>query len=333
MQTQGENWNLLGHEWAVDLLRGHLTNGRFRHAYLITGPQGVGRRTLAIRLAQALNCSQPVEEGVPCGECRACKWIERMQHPDLVVIQAEEGSNTLKVEQIREMQRTLSLAPYEAAYKIALLLRFEEANPSAANALLKTLEEPPPQVVMLMTASDAEALLPTIVSRCEVIRLRPLSLDLVSEGLQTRWGLPAEEARLLAHISGGRPGYAYRLSQNPEMLRQRQNQLDDLFRLLTASRVERFSYVEELSKDRDLIQNTLQSWLTLWRDVLLRNAGAITPLTNIDREKEIEALSKKLSLAEVKQMAKTLEATQAQLDRNTNTRLTLEVLMLDTPTL
>ena len=333
MQTQDGNWNLLGHEWAVDLLRGDLTQGRIQHAYLITGPQGVGRRTLAIRFSQALNCSQPVEPGIPCGDCRACKWIERMQHPDLAVVQAEEGSSTLKVEQIRDLQRTLSLAPYESSYKIALLLRFEEANPNAANALLKTLEEPPPQVVMLVTASDVEDLLPTIVSRCEVIRLRPLSLDLVSEGLQIRWGLSAEQARLLAHISGGRPGYAYKLSQNPDSLNQRQNQIDDLFRLLAASRVERFAYAEQLSTDKVIIQNTLETWLTVWRDVLLRSAGAIASLTNIDREGEIEALCSKLSLTKAKQMVKTLETTQIQLNLNTNTRLTLEVLMLDLPSL
>jgi DNA polymerase III gamma/tau subunit len=109
MTSIDSNWNMLGHEWAVDLLRGHLANGRTRHAYLFTGPDGVGRRTLALRFAQALNCSQPTAAGIPCGECRACTLIERMQHPDLSVVQAEEGTNTLKVDQIRELQRTLSL--------------------------------------------------------------------------------------------------------------------------------------------------------------------------------------------------------------------------------
>jgi DNA polymerase-3 subunit delta' len=254
-----------------------------------------------------------------------------MQHPDLSVVQAEEGSRTLKVEQIREMQRSLSLAPYEAQYKIALLLRFEEANPNAANALLKTLEEPPPQVVILATASDAEALLPTIVSRCEVIRLRPLRIRDVSEGLQTRWELPPDQAKLLAHISGGRPGFAYSLGQNPELLNQRQNQLDDLFRMLSVSRVERFSYVEEIFKDRETVQRTLQTWSSLWRDVLLKTAGSSTPLTNLDCVGEIEALSKKVNTTQAREIVTTLENTRRQLDRYTNPRLTLEVLMLDLP--
>ncbi len=330
MQTNA-NWNMLGHEWAVDLLRGHLANDRARHAYLFTGPRGVGRRTLALRLAQGLNCPQPASPGIPCGTCRTCQHIEQMQHPDLTVVQAERVGGKLKVDQIRELQRGLSLTPYEAKYRVALLLRFEEANPNAANALLKTLEEPPPQVVMMLTASDAESLLPTIVSRCEVIRLRPLPLDVVAAGLQTRWGLPPEESRLLAHISGGRPGYAINLHQNPETLKQRQTWLDDHQRLLGASRVERFVYAEELAKDKPALQRTLDIWLSLWRDVMLRAAGASAPLTNPDREVEIAQLAATLDLPAVKGMVDTLERAQYLLDRYINTRLTVEVLMLDLP--
>ena len=341
MQTNA-NWNMLGHEWAVDLLRGQIVNARARHAYLFTGPHGVGRRTLALRLTQGLNCLQPASPGIPCGTCRTCQHIEQMQHPDLAVVQAERAGGSLKVAQIRELQRGLSLTPYEAKYRVALLLRFEEANPNAANALLKTLEEPPPQVVMMLTASDAESLLPTIVSRCEVIRLRPLPLDVVAAGLQTRWGLPPEEARLLAHISGGTPGYAINLHNHPKSLEDRQAWLDDQQRLLGASRVERFNYAEEIvpkgndaettrkKKLRDL-RSLLQTWLSLWRDVMLRAAGASAPLTNPDREAEIEQLAATLNLSTAKGMVDTLERTQYLLDRYVNTRLTVEVLMLDMP--
>jgi DNA polymerase-3 subunit delta' len=333
MSQMEDNWNILGHEWAVELLQSHLVNQRTRHAYLFTGPQGVGRCTLAIRLTQALNCPQHVKPGIPCGECRACRLIENKQHPDLSVVQAEEVGRALKVDQIRELQRTLSLAPYEAIYKVALLLRFEEANPNAANALLKSLEEPPPQVIMLLTASDSETLLPTIVSRCEVIRLRPLGIPRVSEGLQTHWGIPAEEANLLAHISGGRPGYAQKLSQNPEALEKRQIQLDDILRLLHATRVERFTYAEELSKDRAYLQNTLQTWLTLWRDLMLRAAGSHSPLTNIDREAEIQELANQIDLVTAQEIVLLLEKSSAQIENYINPRLVTECLMLDLPNL
>src|SRR5512136_1310834 len=104
-----ENWNLLGHEWAVDMLRQHVAHNSARHAYLFCGPPGLGRRTLALRLAQALNCTRPLAPGEPCLTCRDCKQIESMQHPDLTIIQAEDEGGTLKVDQVREVRRTLTL--------------------------------------------------------------------------------------------------------------------------------------------------------------------------------------------------------------------------------
>jgi len=330
MQTD-KNWGMLGHEWAVDLLRGHLSNGRTRHAYLITGPQGIGRRTLALRMTQGLNCPQPAAPGTPCQTCHTCQRIERMQHPDLVIVKAEEAGGTLKVNQVRELQRGLSLAPYEAPYKIALLLRFEQANPNAANALLKTLEEPPPQVILFVTAQDTETLLPTVVSRCEVIRLRPLPIDEVSQGMQTTWGIPDDEANLLAHLSNGRPGYAYWLHQNPEAQEQRVTRLNDHHRLLSSNRVERFNYAETLAKDRTEFLQVLQTWLSLWRDVMLKASGAQAPVINLDCENEIDRLAKTLNLDTARQMISVLELTKTRLGYYTNARLTAEVLVLNLP--
>jgi DNA polymerase-3 subunit delta' len=327
------NWDLYGHEWAVNLLREHVVKGALRHAYLFTGPQGVGRRTLALRLAQAINCPQPAAPGEPCRVCRTCVQLEQMQHPDLSIVQAETEGGTLKVEQVRELQRSLALTPYSARYRVALLLRFEEAHPSAANALLKTLEEPAPQVVLVLTAESAEALLPTVVSRCEVLRLRPSPVDEVSRALQASQGLDLEQAGLLAHIAGGRLGYALRLSQDPDQLEQRRAWLDDHLRLLAASRVERFAYAEGLAKDKDTLRRALNTWLSLWRDVLLRSAGASASLANIDRESDIHSLAQEVSLPEALRLVSAIEHTQELLDKNVNPRLATEVLLLDLPRL
>lgn len=325
------NWDMLGHEWAVSLLCQHVAQGSFRHAYLFTGPQGVGRRTLALRLAQALNCPQPPAPGIPCRTCPTCTRLERMQHPDLSVVQADQVGGTLKVEQVRELQHSLSLSPYEAPHRVALLLRFEEAHVSAANALLKTLEEPPPQVVLVVTAQDAESLLPTIVSRCEVLRLRPLPLEVVEQGLQERWGLESKQARLLAHLSGGRPGYALHLAQEKSDLEQRQRWLDDHRRLLAADRVERLAYCESHWKDREQIRHILMVWLSLWRDVLLSASGASAPLTNLDRDEEIKGLAAGVGTQAASNMVSALQRTLDLIDRNVNARLAMDVLMLDLP--
>ncbi len=328
------DWRILGHQWAVELLAQHAASGGLRHAYLFTGPSGVGRRTLALRLAQAVNCLQPPAHGQPCGACSACTRLEKMQHPDLAVVQAEQVGGTLKVDQVRELQRSLSLAPYEANYRVALLLRFEEAHPAAANALLKTLEEPAPKVLLLLTAESAESLLPTIVSRCEVLRLRPLPVAEAAAGLQG-WGFPEDEALFLAHLSGGRPGYAFHLHEDPELLEQRKGWLSDLASLLGSSRVERFAYVKGVARtaydDREALRRCLQTWSTLWRDVVLLSSGSSAPLTNLDWSTQTHKLAAELGLQTARAILNTTEQTLSLIDRNVHPRLALENLMLDLP--
>jgi DNA polymerase-3 subunit delta' len=257
-----------------------------------------------------------------------------MQHPDLSIVQAEQVGGTLKVDQVRELQHILSLSPFDARYRIVLLLRFQEAHPSASNALLKTLEEPNPQVVLILTADSPETLLPTIVSRCEVVRLAPLTLEITTQGLQTRWGLEPEKARLLAHLSGGRPGAALRLNQQPELLEQRQTWLNDHVQLLSSSRVDRFAYVDAMTKDvkdRETPRQTLQIWLSFWRDIMLCSTGAATPFINIDRSEQIEQIAGSVHLNAAHQAVIDLEHTIAILDTNVNARLAIEVLLLDLP--
>ena len=324
------NWNLVGHEWAVDMLRKHVANETIRHAYLFCGPPGLGRRTLALRLAQALNCTNPLEPGVPCGECRDCKQIDGMRHPDMNIIQAETEGGTLKVDQVRELQRSLNLKPYQAKYRVALFLRFQEANDNAANALLKTLEEAPSHAILILTADSPEQLLPTIISRCEILRLRPLALDSVASDL-TQLGIEPDRARLLAHISGGRPGYARRLSEDDALLESREERLNDLQTLITAPRVEKFSYADKLAKDKDAMRQAIMVWLSYWRDVMLRTTGAKTPLVNIDRNMEIEDLAERMDLSTARHVVSGLESALEKMDKNVNSRLLAEVLLMDLP--
>jgi DNA polymerase III subunit delta' len=328
------NWGLLGHEWAVDMLKQHITHDSVRHAYLFSGPPGLGRRTLALRLAQALNCPQPVAPGEPCGTCKTCQQIERMQYTDLAVIQAEKEGGTLKVEQIRAIRQSLVLKPYQGRYRVALFLRFQEANANAANALLKTLEEAPAYVVLALTADAPEQLLPTIVSRCEVLRLRPLPVERV-EGYLKEHGADQTQARLLAHISGGRPGYALRLMQDKDTLDFRSQRLEDLQKLLQSTRRARFAYAEKLTdrknEARERLRETLLLWLSFWRDVLLCSAGADTPLSNVDCTQAIHALAGRLSLAEAHRLVESAEGAIEKLERNVNPRLLVEVLLLDWP--
>jgi DNA polymerase-3 subunit delta' len=259
-----------------------------------------------------------------------------MQHPDMNVIQALDGDGlpkeggTLKVDQVREVQHSLSLKPYQAKYRVALFLRFQEANDNAANALLKTLEEAPAHAILLLTADTPEQLLPTIVSRCEILRLRALPVSAIESDLLSR-GVDEERARLLAHISGGRPGYARSLVDDATVLEKREERLNDLQTLLPASRVEKFSYADKLARDKDVMRQTILIWLSYWRDVLLRVAQAETPLINIDCNMEIEFLAGRLDLFTARRVVSDLESALEKMDKNVNSRLLAEVLLLDWP--
>lgn len=328
-------WNYYGNDAAVSLLRAHIAQGSLRQAYLFCGPEGIGRRTLALRLAQAVNCQNPPQAGDFCGVCRSCRLLAEMRHPDLDIVAADQRGGVLRVDQIRELQHRLSLAPYEGHYRIALILRFEEANLNAQNALLKTLEEPPQRVILLITAQDREQLLPTIVSRCEVIRLRPLAADGLAQSLIEGQTAEPTLAAQIARLVAGRPGIALRMLSNPSLQREQLRVIEEHLRLLNSSLLDRFALAEQLAKERSKaeIHSLIENWLALWRDVILCAYDYQQHLTYSDFSEPFaeiaDQIGKEQSLAVIRELRRTLEILQG----NVNLRLALEVLFLSLPRL
>jgi DNA polymerase-3 subunit delta' len=325
------SWDLLGHDWAESLLRSHIAHDDARHAYLFTGAPGVGRRSLALEFASALNCTQPPEPGGYCGECRICRQTAHMQLPDLNMITPETEGGMIKVGQVRDLQRVLSLTPYEAHSRVALLLNFQLANANAQNALLKTLEEAPPSVILLLTADAADSLLPTISSRCEILRLRPVPVETLEDALMKRWNIPAADARLYAHLASGRTGMARQMAADPATLEKRRGWLDEFLRLLPLNHRERFAASESLARNRELLRLMLQVWLSFARDLLLMNNGVEYKLVNLDYEPDCRRIAAGLPPQRALKTVNTLIKGLEDLEANANLRLLLDNILLDIP--
>ncbi|MCC7209175.1 MAG: DNA polymerase III subunit [Anaerolineae bacterium] len=320
-------WRVIGHEWAIEHLTRSLNANRLRHAYLITGAAGIGKTTFAWALAQAVSCL--ADEGRPCGVCRACTLVAHNNYADFNLI--ESDASRLKIEQIRDMQRVLALRPVEGRYRVVLLRRFHEATPQAMDSLLKTLEEPPPYVLLLLTADATESLLPTIRSRCQPIRLRPLPTPVVRHALEAQFGADPERAALLAQLSGGRMGWAVRALQDESLLDRRNEWIEKLENALGMTRAGRFALAEALSRDKSALEPLLDLWQSYWRDAMLLGYSATTPITNRDRQNSLGQIARSISVDEAHHALTAIRRTQRYLKQNVNPRLALDVLMLDMP--
>lgn len=327
-------WNLIGHEWAISYLQQHSMPEKTRHAYLFTGPEGVGKRSLALAFVKSLNCIHPSAIGEFCGECVVCRQIDAQTYSDLSVLAPEIGKE-LRIEQIRMMQQTLSLAPYQSRYRVVLIQNFNRATDSASNALLKSLEEPPPRAILILTADAAESLLPTIASRCEILRLRPQPVELAAKDLSNLYGIEPELARRYAHLTSGRIGAALRLDRDPEQLSDYEEALDLLEELLPRKYKERLKSVDDLLRSkntpREAASTMVPAWLSWWRDCLMINAEADVPLVNLSRETQLARVAGKVSLSELSSLLKSHELALGQIESYVNARLLLENLVLSFP--
>ena len=328
-----KKWPVVGHDWAVRQLQVAVEHNEVPHALLITGPESVGKMTLARILTGALLCKGPKADR-PCGVCLACRKLASGNHPDFMMVAPEARGNKLKIDRIRAVERFLALTPNESTRKIALINAFERATIGAANALLKTLEEPPAYAHLFLLAQDADLLLPTIVSRTQQLALRPLSRNIVEQALIQQWQIPAEQASYLARISGGRMGWAVRAATDPDYHQRMSTALAMLIELSKQDLPARFDVAQTLARDADIeLDEVLEYWLTGWRDVLLIQTKNAEDIIYLNHREDLAYIAQHVSLNSTVAAIKALEQCRVALQRNANTQLQIENLLLNLPRL
>ncbi len=329
-------WNLCGHDLAIDFLREHTKPEKMRQAYLITGPDGVGRKSLALAFVKAICCQKPPAPGEFCNDCTTCRQIDAKVFSDLTIIEQEDGKE-IKIDQIREMQKTLTLSPFQAPRRFVLIPNFQRATAGAANALLKSLEEPPPRAVLLLTADARESLLETIASRCEQVRLGPLTVKATQNVLSDQFHLTEDQALHLAHLTSGRIGASLRYHDDPQVVEAHNDILVELEDQLEKTYRARLQYVDELMRQkispREQAARVIPVWLGFWRDCLISVAQANIPLVNVEHREWIDKTASRMTLEQIQKVLLAHEHALEQLESYANARLVLENLLLMPPRL
>ncbi len=329
--------SLIGYPEVVDRTQREIREERVSHAYLVVGPQQVGKMVMALELARALNCEGPEKA---CGACPHCEKVTGGTHPDVQVIglvKDQKGDRLRKeigIDQVRALQHDAGLHPYWGRYRVFIVDEAQRLSTEAANCLLKTLEEPPPACIIILLATDDRTLPQTVSSRCRRVQLRPLSRATVEAALLEQGSGP-EEARLLARLSRGRMGWALEARKNGQLGGVRADALEDLNRAMSGNLRDRFRLAEEMAsiyyRDREALDRKLQVWLGWWRDLLLIKGNFSQGITNVDQEKALLDRATGLSLKDISSYIKSIISTLEVLDRNVNPRMALEALMIETP--
>jgi len=316
---------IIGHTRQIRILRSALKARRLPHAYLFEGPDGIGKRRVALALAQAIQCTR--QDDNACGLCESCRKVEEHTHPDVWWVEPEK--NAIRIDVIRQLQRDMNFEPLEGSGRVIIVDEADTMLHNAANAMLKTLEEPPGASTMVLITSRPQQLLPTIVSRCQRLAFGPLTKEMASQVIARQIGDDPGIVALLASLSGGSPGRA--LAFDRELfLEERPPLIEEVERCSLNNVKEIFKLAEKLDKERkaeiSIILEILQCW---YRDLAVYQVtGNPEQLINVDLLPIIQKVAGQESLELAISRFEAIGKTLRNLDRNANVRLSLDVLLL-----
>ncbi len=346
--------DLIGHADLVRELEALAASDDPPHALLLAGTEGTGRMALAIHYAMLLNCDRAApppagaslfgddtlaslesgDGGIPCGECRSCRLIAEGSHPDVIVMgpgdvlcKPRDGeshakhpdSRDIRICQVRGIIDLAARYPFEARFRAIIIDPADRFGREAAHTLLKTLEEPPGHTVFCLLSAAPESIIETIVSRCRRIDVRPVPRTSIEEGLIAR-GYDRELAARAAEASGGRPGRALQLAEQPDLMGDRERLLERCARIAAARWAERFSYANEITdryrKDRNSVVPELDAWEAFWEERLRTGS---------------EGGEARETLSAMVNALRAITQLRADLLANVNTRAAFELMLLSFP--
>ncbi len=335
-------WPIIGHKNIINYLESSLKRGRLSHAYLFTGPSGVGKTIVANYFIKSLFCLN--KEKIPCERCLSCQQIEKGIHPDVIYLKKEKERKDITIGQIRQLQKFLSLSRLSGSYKVALIQEAELLNKEAANSLLKTIEEPAEKVIIILITQDIHRIVPTIVSRCQVIRFYPVSSKEIVKFLEKKYSLKKGEAVNLANFSGGRPGKIISLLNEESDFKNYQELIGsflNLFeedlrgRLKTIKEIRRKDFLnsKEISSQflekQTFFKETVSFLIEIIRDLILIKLDLSSLLKNYFLKSRLKKVAESYSLKGLINLLRETEKTGEYLEMNVNPSLAIENLLLN----
>jgi len=339
----------VGQDQPIRLLTTLLRNETIPHALLFTGMEGVGKQNTAMIFAMACNClpykSERFSEGAkthtkseqtdirqikatPCGDCRSCRKIYSGHHPDIIFVTS--SGPFIKIDQIRDLIRTLAMKPYEARLRVVVISDAQAMNPAASNALLKVLEEPPDRTILILTATQTSDLLPTIVSRCQQIRFNPIAKKRIEMLLVEEHGVRPDDAEIISIMANGSLSKALAMSTSmPRInwIRRRNWLINEVAAIHHKPIASRMAFAEKLLKEKALLFDSLEVMKSWFRDLIVCRYQP-DKMINQDFKDKIQKASNKLRVDLLISYIDNIQSVQNNIHANTNLRLSLEVLIM-----
>ena len=316
--------DIVGHENIISNMKRAIENDKVNHSYLFEGPEAVGKKKFALALAKTLLCKEGGLE--PCNKCSSCIKFESGNHPDMYLIKPEK--DVIKKEQVEEAIRSMITKPLESRRKIYIVDDSYKMTKEAQNGFLKTLEEPPAYVNMILISRSSGSILPTILSRCEVIKFFPIEKAKIIDFLMKKYGKTREEADFISSFSKGSIGKAIDLSLSEDFAQMRDDTIEIVDNVLNGDKLKVFASMTFFDENEDNIEEILDIILYWFRDLLIyKETGLEELLINKDK---VGLLSSEtfLTKGKINVIIETVQSTKDNLSRRVNYQLSLETMLL-----